>query len=812
MSALTKDIRYALRQFAKSPGFTALAVTTIALGIGANTATFTLVNSVLLNPMPFEGGERLVDIWQKGEESGAQISLTPTTEMVDAWHRRAESFDAIATYNDEEYVYVGGEMPEKLAAVTVSPSLIPLLGAAPLLGRVFSEEDAMPGAERVVLLSETFWRSRFGSDREIIGRTLTLDEQRHVVVGVLASRFQRLFEIGFFSGDSRQVWTPLSADATHEWGSAPYVLARLSPGVTVTEAQSELGVIHRQMVAEGLADEDWTPQVARLTDRIDRHVRVGLWVLLVAVGFVLLIACANLANMLLARGTTRGHELAVRLALGARRLHIARQLMTESLVLSLLGGGAGLLLAMWSVDAVVSIASNDLSELRSARIEPLVLAYTFAISLLTGLLFGLAPLVQIRSLGVNELLKIRSRTSTAGSGGSLLRQLLITAEVALALVLFLGAGLMVNSLLRLQSVDRGFESENLVSMRLSLPPSRYSDARLRSLFFENVAERLRSLPDVQAAAWARGVPPRLPAMIGSVAIEGREPGGADGSPVHTANFVSQDYFETIGAPIIRGRAFTADGETARPVVVNEAFARRYWPRGEAIGKRFRLVSQFSSGSAEEWRTIIGVTSDVKAFWLGDDPTRLQMYYPFSERVVADGVVVVRTAGDPRKLIETLKEQVWAVDPSLPVDELAFVDEAMSRTIARPRFNATVLAAFAALALFLAAIGVYGVVSLSVSQRTREIGIRIALGAQRAEINKLILGYGVRPILIGTVAGLAISLATSRFLQSLLFEVRPIDPVTYGFVVLVLGIVGAAACYLPTRRAASVDPVETLRQE
>jgi predicted permease len=607
---------------------------------------------------------------------------------------------------------------------------------------------------------------------------------------------------------------PLSVDATYEAGG-PAVLARLSPGVTANEAQSELDVLHSQMVNAGLADNEWIPSLTRLTDMGDRKVRTGLWVLLAAVGFVTLIACANLANMLLARGATRGHEFGIRAALGAGRLRLTRQLMTESMVLSMLGGAVGLLLAIWAVDAVVGIVSDDLVELRNARLEMVVLGYTLGLSVVTGLLFGLAPAMQIGSQDVNEKLKQGTRTSTGGSDRSILRQALITAEVALALVMLLGAGLMVNSFVRLYKVDPGFEPANLVSMALSLPEERYPDAPLRSVFFQDVADRLAQLPDVKDVAWGNAVPPRLPGLFGTIEVAGLESGSTEGSPLHTGNWVSADYFKTIGEPIKQGREPNGAIDASRPVVVNESFARRYWPAGEAIGKRFRLSSVFrseSSESAGDWRTIVGVTNDVKAFWLGDDPDRLQMYFPFDERAPAEAVVIVRTEGDPRPLIKTLKEQVWAVDPSLPVDEVTFVNEAMSRTIARPRFNATLLASFAAIALFLAVIGVYGVISLSVTQRRREIGVRVALGAQRRDIIRLIVGNGVKPILIGAVIGLAASLALSRVLQSLLFEVRPTDPATYAAAAVMLTVVGALACYVPSRRATAVDPVEVLRQE
>jgi len=518
--------------------------------------------------------------------------------------------------------------------------------------------------------------------------------------------------------------------------------------------------------------------------------------------------------MLLARGVVRGREFAIRAALGAGWVRVGRQLLTESLLLSLLGAAIGTVLARWSLDAVGGAYEGDLVRLRGVELEPLAIFYTLGLAILVSFLFALAATIQLRSLEGTRFLARGSEAVWVGARRFLARQALISLEVALALLLFLGAGLVVNSFLRLQQVDPGFDPENLLAIRVSLPEERYPEAPSQVAFFEDVASRMRQLTGVESVALGRGVPPRLSALFGTIEVEGREVPDDNPTLVMTGNFVSPEYFSTIRARIGSGRPLSEQDTDASSVsvVVNEAFERRFFPGEKAVGNRILFQSSVASYSPPGWRTIVGVTDDVKAFSLEDDSDRLQLYFPFAERSPTYGVIIVRAADDPGDLIPVLKEQIWAVDSTLPIEEIREVEEIVAGTITQQRFNAVLLTGFAVLARSLAVVGVYGVISLAASQRTHEIGVRVALGADRGDILKMVVASGFKSIVIGIVAGLGLALALTRFLQGLLFEVQPTDPLTYAIVIVVLSSVGLAACYLPSRRATRVDPMEALRHE
>ena len=812
VESLLQDFRFAVRTLCRSPGFTLIAVATVALGIGVNTAAFSLVSSVVLKPLPFEDADRLVEIWAEGEPMGAQVTTTPQPEMLQAWLDRAESFDAIGLFNEEELTHGGGGEPEILHAAIVSPNLMELLRVTPRLGRELTPADVESGEGQGVLLSEAFWRRRFGSDPEVLGRTLTLDEKSYVVVGVAPLELERLFEARFFIGPPKQVWLPLSVASVRTWEDTPFVIARLKPHVAVAEAQAELDVIQANLTAAGLNEGGWRPLVSSTAEMVNSRLATVLWVLLGSVGLVLLIGCVNIANMLMARGVTRRHEFAVRSALGASRAHVTRQLLVEGLVLSVVGAALGVALTYWTLEAAAGLAAHDIRELRSVRIDPIVLVFTLGLSLVTALIFALAPAAQLRFCGTADTLTGGTRAGTSSTHGSLVRQGLVAAEVAMALVLLVGAGLLLNSFVHLSRVDPGFEPSGVVALELTLPETRYPETVQRREFFSTVADRIRLLPAAQAVGLARGVPPDVPLLFGTVEIDGRED-VIDTSPLKAGNWISPEYFRTIGASLREGREFTAidSRSDAAPVIVNESLARRFWPDGGAVGTRIRLELPFQSEGVVE-HTVVGVLHDIKAFGLGDESDRMQIYFPFDSYSAREGVVVVRAAGDTDDLISQLKEQVWAVDPNLPITRVIRLDRDLSANIARPRFNALLLSSFAALALLLAVIGVYGVTSLSASQRIREIGVRVALGAQRNDILKLMVGSGMKPIVVGAVLGLVLSYAFTRFLRSLLFQIEPTDALTFAAVTLVLVVVGVLACYVPSRRVTAVDPIEVLRQE
>jgi putative ABC transport system permease protein len=812
---LVQDLRHAARQLGKRPGFAFVAVLTLALGIGANTAIFSLVNSLILKPLPFEGGDRLVQLWRRGEQLGRTVSLTPTREMAAAWRRESQAFDAFAAFDEVEFLYVDGEEPRTLSAAAVSPELLTLFSVAPVVGRLFSADDAVPGRNHVLLLSESLWRTRFGADPNVVGRSIRLDEEPYQIVGVLPGRIRRIFEGGFFATEPKELWTALPAEPDGGWSSEPYVLARLRPNVSEAEALAELEVIQAQLQYQGVDAFDWRPQIIAPADALNADLRTGLWVLFGGVAFVLFIACVNISNLLLARNLQREHEFAVRRSLGAGWFRVIRQLLTESLILSLVGAALGLFLAVGLIHAVAGSLGSGIPELRAARVDSVVLVFTAGLAFLTASVFGLVPALRIRTTAPAELLKGGGRGEKGMPRQTLLRNGLVVTEVALALVLLLGAGLLVNSFQQLLRVDPGFEAANLLAVDMILPETRYPDRVARLAFWDDAVGRVKQLPQVRAVTWARAVPPQLPAALGTVVIEGREElDDPDANPVHVGNWVSREYFETIGLPVRQGRTFSDENRVdfATPVIINRTVAERYWPDGGAVGSRIQLQSPFNPDRPSPWLDIVGVVDDVKAWWLGDDPDRFQFYMPVTQIVRAGGVLIVRTAGDPEEMVPLVQEQIWTVDPLLPIQEAYPVQDRLMGTVARNRFNALLMSSFAAVGLFLAVIGVFGTISLAVGQRTREIGVRIALGANRAAIVRTVVGRTMWATGIGILLGLALALALNRFIQSLLFQVRATDPATCLGVVAVLGTVAGLACVLPSRKAMAVDPREALSEE
>jgi predicted permease len=788
IDGLRQDIRYATRTLVKQPGFTLLAVLTLGLGIGANAAIFSVVRSTLLHPLPFQGGNRLVYLWR--EKPTGFITFPPTAEMIQSWREHATSFDAIATYRQEEFIILDDGEPETLTAAAVSADLIPLLGVQPFLGRAFVASDTIPGQDHVVLLSEGYWRRRFAGDPNVMGRTILLGEEPYTVLGVLPSRID-----AFFGGSRREIWIPRA--------EARGTVARLRPGVSTVDAQAELERIHAQQGLDPSRVEGWPPRILRPSDRVASDLQTGLWVLFGAVGFVVLVACANVANMILAKGVARGQELAIRSAVGAAKWRVVRQLVVESLLLTTLGAAVAVALASGSLQLITTHLPDGLVQLGDSRLDLVVLCATFTLAAVTGVLFGLVPAGQLRSLDLTRVLNHGRRSGSAGPKRSFLRQSLVAAEVAMAMVLFVGAGLLVHSLIRLQRVDPGFDPTNLYSFEISLHDGRYEGFDKQELFFNELLNRIRQLPNVEAAA--TGAVARWYAPMETTVVPYGQ-ADADIQSTMMVNVVSPGYFATVGATVLQGREFVTDdvrGE-ASSVVVNEAFARAYWPGEEAVGKRFRLANRFAY-------TVIGVARDVRVSGIQADPNQLQVYFPYQQfGDLSFQTVVVRAIGHRDDVIPLLKGQVWSVDPSLPVRDLAVVTSLLAGIIARPRFNALLLSGFAFLTLALAAIGVYGVTSLTLQQHRHELGVRVALGARHADVFRLMLGSGMRPIAAGAVAGVALSIGLARFTQSLLYEVQTTDPLTYGIALASLSTAGFVACYLPARRATRVDPVEALR--
>jgi len=811
------DLKFALRQLLKHPGFTAVAVLTLALGIGANTAIFSVVNAVLLRPLPYPEPGQLAQL--RADWSGAPATEIGSASFLEV-KAQSRSLVRIAAYSGGDMTLTGAGSAEQVVAGAVTADFFPLLGVQPALGRNFTREEDTPNGPKAAMLGHGLWQSRFGGDAGVLGRTITLNEQGYTVVGILPARFQY--------PEPFQLWTPLALGETGgtfvKHGEGMMLLkaiARLKPGVTLEQAQTELQTIAQRTQPGGPAA---TPRgegggggpgvltLVGLHEQVVGDVKGALLVLLGAVAFLLLIACANVANLQLARAAARQREMVVRAALGAGRWRIARQLLTESVLLSLAGGGFGLLVAFWGVRALGQWSDASLPAMEGIGIDAWVLAFTLGVSVLTGLAFGLAPAVQAWRTNVNAALKEQGRGDTGGQRNRF-RHLLVVSEVALALVLLIGAGLLITSFSRLNDVDPGFRTEGVLTFQVTLPDRRSSAQK--TIFIQQIVERLKALPGVQAAAATDSLPLTDFSRVGVADVEGRPPidfrtaKREDVIPLSRPT-VTHDYFSAMGIPVKSGRAFTS--QDARPlagsVVVNESFERRYFPGQSAVGKRIRLLP---AGANESWQTVVGVVSDVRQGGLSGD-IMPEAYSPELDDTGENVSFVIRTAGNPTQLISAARAAVTAVEPNQPVHNLITMEQRLAETTTSRRLNTILLGSFAAVALLLAAVGIHGVMSYVVAQRRREIGVRVALGAERSNVLGLILRGGLRLTLLGVAIGLAGAFALTRYLSNLLYSVTATDPFTFAGVSLILLLVALLACWLPARRAARVDPMVALRND
>ncbi len=804
LEQLWQDVRFGLRMLAKNPGFTAVAVLTLALGIGANSAMFSVVNAVLVRSLPYRDADRIVVVWQ----IEPQLDRAPVdTQDFLAWKEQNDVFESMAAGTEglSRATLTGGGEPEAVRSAPVSSGLLELLGAKATLGRLMRPEEDVAGRDAVAVLSYGLWQRRFGSNPRIIGKTLTLDGKSREIIGVMPQGFA----FPAIWGIKPDLWVPLaprSADApTGHW---LYVLAKLKPGVTLQSAQTEIKALAERYanLYPGL-NRGVGAQVEPLRDYLVRNHRNMLLVLFGVVGFVLLIACANVANLQLARATARGRELAVRAALGAGRARILRQLLTENVLLSALGGTVGFLLALWSKDFLLFLSPPDyLPRANEINISPRVLAFTLGLSLLTGVLFGLIPATLGFRRAVNEPLKEGTRSSTEGLGSRSTRSALVVAEISLALILLVGAGLMIRSLQRLAEVHLGFETKNVLTMEVDLPESRYTKREQVVTFYRTALERIRGLPGVKAAAFASTLPigggPN-----GYIEIEGaQKPSGSGSGPLVQGTAITLDYFRALGIPLLKGRTFTnADTSSLALVVINAKLANYFWPNQDPVGKRLR----FSGDSA--WLEVMGVVGNSRRWSISDEPMPevfvTHVLYPDTHMKL-----VVRSAKDPRGLVSAIRSQITAVDSNIPAYAVATMQQTVSESTAGPRFITLLMAVFALVALILVATGIYGVISYSVARQIHDIGIRIALGATRKDILALVLGKTATITVLGVGVGLAGAAGLTRFLAGMLFEVKPTDQVTFlGVVFLVLAIAFMAS-YIPARRAMKVDPMVALRYE
>ena len=794
-----QDLRYALRTLLKRPAFTAVAVLTLALGVGLNTAIFSVVNAALLKPFPFPDSHELVSIYH----SYPKINLLRASVSAPAlryYQENARSFEGIGAYSGYQAPQnlTGIGNPERVMSVRVNHDFFPVLGVSPQLGRVFAKEEDQPGRNRVVVLSHAFWAQRFGADPQAVGKTVRLDGESYTVVGVMSSGFN-------FPSDT-ELWMPFGFSA-EQWGAGVEfmeVVARLKDGVTQPQAQAEMNSITEAIRKEFEAGPDWFVGQEPMREVVVGNLRKPLYVLLGAVMCVLLIACANIANLLLARGADRQREIAVRRALGASQGRIAAQFLVEGLMLGMLGGVAGLVLGYWGLDVLLSLVPVQLPAWLPLEVDLTVLAFTFVIALLSGMVFGAVPALQLSHGRLFDALKEGARSSGTRQRA---RAVLVGAQVAVALVLLIGAGLLIRTFSRIQSAGMGINPEGVLIARISLPEAKYKEPHQMNQFFDRLLQQTRALPGVKSAALVLS-PPLQGGWTNSYQIVGKDLNPRPHSWVTTA---SPEYLKVMGIPLLRGRFLSdSDHVSAPPVVVIDSnVANSYFPGEDPIGQRI----VFNAGRRVSLQPeIIGIVGPVKRRSPLQEETKGHLYFSYQQIPVTENSILIRTDGDPQALVAALRNQVMQIDPEQPIFDVLTMSQMVDRFVAQPRFNMVLLGLFAGLALLLASIGIYGVVSYSVSQRTREIGVRMALGARPADVLRMVLGQGAKLAGFGLLAGVIASLAVTRFLASMLFGVSATDPLTFFSIALLLTAVTLLASYIPARRATRVDPIEALRYE
>jgi putative ABC transport system permease protein len=798
---MPNDLRYAVRTFLRSPGFAIVAVLTLALGIGANTAIFTVVNALLIRPLPYAHPDRLVMVWQDLRARGGPPDEWASPGNYADWRRATNIFDGVSVISGWRPTFIAGAEPEPIQGEQVSHEYFSVLGVRPILGRTFSEKDDVPNAARVAVIGFGLWQRRFGGDRSVIGRSVPLSGEAHEIIGVVPDGFRPIV-----NGEAA-IWRPLRIDTANPSRGAIFLrtVARLPEGMPLSRAQAAADTLARDLErAHPEFNEKTRFNLTPLHERVIGDIKPGLLLMLGAVGFVLLIACANIANLLLARGSTRARELAVRAALGAGRARLVRQLLTESVLLSAAGGLFGVIVGVWAVDALIAIAPRNAPRLNEITLDPAVFGFAAILTLITGVLFGLAPALHFSRGGGAHSLK-QGQRGTSGTAGRHLRRALIAAEVALALMLLTGAGLLAQTFVHLQSADLGFDPDHVISGFVNPPRAAGYDTRAKYLaFYDQVFARAQALPGVERVALA-SVLPLSGDSDSSFLIEGRPaPTSQSATPVTWYRLVSASYFETMGIPILRGRGFETR-EAAPSVVVNETFGRTYFPGQDPIGRRIRF------GDDAPWATIIGIARDVKVRG-AREAMRVETYIPYWQMTEPGMNVLLKAAGDPAQLVRPLRQAVASIDRNVPVSGVVTLAELVGGSIENPRFFATLAVTFALLALALAAIGIYGVMAYAVTQRTTEIGVRMAVGASARDVFNLVVSDGLKVTGVGVVAGVAGSLLVAKGLDAILFGVRPTDPVTLIGTALILLTVAAIACFLPARRATRVDPIVALRAE
>ena len=802
---MIKDLRYAIRGLRKNPVFTFVALLTLALGIGANTAIFSLVNAVLLRPLPLPEADRLVTIWEDLSVAGFPRSEVAVGTYHE-WRKQQTVFTDVAAVEWRALNLTGEGEPERISGYAVTSNFFSLLGIQPALGRTFVSDEDKPQGPKVVIISFNLWQRRFGGQSDVLNREILLNGEKYTVIGVMPKGFQ-------FLASYAGIWTPaaFNEEQLSDFDSHYLnVVARMKPGVTLDQATAEIKTITQRVVTDHPEDiAGMSAVIVPLRELVSGEARQPLVLLLVAVMMVLLIACANIASLLLSRATARRKEMAVRAALGASRLRIMRQLLTESLLLAFVGGALGLIISSWSFSLLKQLIPEAMITATTLKIDSAVLAYSTAVSLLTGIVFGLAPALRLSKIDLNEALKQSSGRTGWTTVSQKLRGAFIITQVALALVLLVGAGLLMQTVFNLRQQYSGFQPESLLTMRTILPPYKYAERFRRVAFYDNVLERVKAIPGVTAAGFTTSVPLQWKGGFASFTIEGQEE-RRDADAIHRQ--VSIDYLQSMGISLRQGRYFkTSDRQGSTPVaIVNETLAKAYWPNDAALGKRFKLEVKDAP-----WVTIVGIVNDVRQMGM-DEPVKAEMYFPYQQITTHAGYrprdLVVRTTGDPMAVLESIRQQIRAIDPDQPLSSIATMERLLTEETGPRRLGTILFSTFAAFALVLASLGIYGVLSYFVTQQTQDIGIRMALGAQSRDILRLILGKGMRLIFIGVFLGLAGAFVLARFIASLLFEVSATDPFTFVATPLVLIGIALLACYIPARRATKVDPLVALRYE
>ena len=827
MNGVVQDLRFAIRAFVLNPGFTAAAVLSIAIGVGANSAIFSVASALLLRPLPYTDASRLAILWNRSPGLGIAEDWFSTAQFFDIRHGH-RGFEDVAIAIGGNYNLTGDGEPERIGTVRVSSNLLPMLGARPALGRLFTPEEDVTGGAGVAVLNHGTWVRRYGGDPKVIGRSITLNGQPFQVVGVLPASFSLPREVLPTLGGAENaevlLHLPLAADAATVRNREDYnIVGKLKPGVGFAEAQAEMDAITTRLRHEHPdfypANGGLTFDIVPLQEQVVGDVRRSLLILIAAVGFVLLVACANVANLQLSRALARQKEIAVRAALGASRARIVRQLLTESVLLAVGGGALGLVLAAWSLEGIRALGAGSVPRLGEIAVNGEVLLFTLAVSVVSGIVFGLMPALRVCGLDLHDHLKNASRGSAGASAlwsapgrGQNGRQLLVVAELALSVMLLIGAGLLIRSFAQLQQVPAGFNSANLLTLELTMTGAKYNEPPAVLEAYKQLWARLEGLPGAVAAGGVSALPLSQMFAWGPITVEGRPLVPGEAFINVDQRIVAGDYFRAMEIPLLQGRLFADEDTRTQPrvVVIDDAMAHQLWPSQPAIGKRIR-VGGFDAQASAPWLTVIGIVGRVKQYTL-DGESRIAMYFPQTQVIGRGMNVVLRTDGDPAALTAAVRGEIRALDPDLPIYNVRTMAQRVDESLARRRFSMLLLTLFAALALGLAAIGIYGVIAYLVAQGTRELGIRMALGATPRGILLMIVRHGLAVALVGVGIGLAGAFALTRFMSSQLFGVAAVDPPTFLAVSLLLTGVAVAASYVPARRAAAIDPMVSLRSE